>query len=330
MKAQKPAKETFVTTQGRMLEVRTAAKLSASAEERIAWLHDTPRNIRYPLLRERVLPEIAKCVLRETKLRRRCRVVLGPANIGKSTVLHILEEMFPPQRGVGEIDIVPYIRVDAPRGPDAETLLQDMLCALWGLEQQRKRQAAGLEPDDDEPEPPFNGRPKMLERQFIRLARRLKLRAIGIDDIENMLRGGSRRAADLMIFIKRLSNVIPCAIICTGTHEAAPAIGCDTSTLTRFKVIPMPRWTDGADFRRLLAHLETYIPLRKASNLAADELAHLIMSKTGGLLGEVVELVIDAAEEAIENGVEQITAEQIKHFAGVAEESMAEAIALAA
>jgi hypothetical protein len=62
----------------------------------------------------------------------------------------------------------------------------------------------------------------------------------------------------------------------------------------------------------LLNGFEALLPLRQFSDLSAPELAKLIMSITAGVVGEIKDLLVRAATEAIESGTEKITEDILK------------------
>ena len=80
---------------------------------------------------------------------------------------------------------------------------------------------------------------------------------------------------------------------------------------SRFDTVPVPRWGFDEDFATLLDSLEASIPLAQASNLSRLPLARMIHDLSEGLIGEVVDIVTQAAGAAIESGEERITSSTI-------------------
>ncbi|MGR3599397.1 MULTISPECIES: hypothetical protein [Rhodobacterales] len=76
---------------------------------------------------------------------------------------------------------------------------------------------------------------------------------------------------------------------------------------SRFDTIPVPRWAYDEDFATLLDSLETSMPLARASDLSRPSLAEIIHDLSEGLIGEVVDIVSNAAIKAIRNGEEHIS-----------------------
>lgn len=78
----------------------------------------------------------------------------------------------------------------------------------------------------------------------------------------------------------------------------------------------MARFKDDADFQELLAGFELLLPLREASGLYDETLSTQIFQVTRGIVGEVVDLLNNAAIYAIENELECITEDVIKAVTG--------------
>ena len=80
---------------------------------------------------------------------------------------------------------------------------------------------------------------------------------------------------------------------------------------SRFDTVPVPRWGFDEDFATLLDSLEASLPLARASDLSRAPLAQTIHTLSEGLIGEVVDIVTQAAGAAIESGEERITSSTI-------------------
>ena len=76
---------------------------------------------------------------------------------------------------------------------------------------------------------------------------------------------------------------------------------------SRFDTIPVPRWAYDEDSATLLDSLETSMPLARASDLSRPSLAEIIHELSEGLIGEVVDIVSNAAINAIRTGEEHIS-----------------------
>lgn len=77
----------------------------------------------------------------------------------------------------------------------------------------------------------------------------------------------------------------------TGTEVALAALRLDPQVQNRFPPLVLPRWKLDRDYLRLLASLESFLPLRHASNLPSEALAPLILEMSDSLIGEMILLL---------------------------------------
>ncbi|MDO4264795.1 MAG: hypothetical protein Q4C67_11410, partial [Deinococcus sp.] len=80
----------------------------------------------------------------------------------------------------------------------------------------------------------------------------------------------------------------------------------DDQIQNRFTPVTLPRWQLDVEFLQLLASFEATLPLGKASGLASQKLAPLLLDMSGGLIGELSSLLKRATERAVTSGSERI------------------------
>ena len=68
----------------------------------------------------------------------------------------------------------------------------------------------------------------------------------------------------------------------------------------------MPLWKNDDDFLRLLVSFERLLPLKKPSDLITPQIANKLFLLSEGYLGEVSQILVEAAVLAIEKGTEKI------------------------
>jgi hypothetical protein len=101
--------------------------------------------------------------------------------------------------------------------------------------------------------------------------------------------------------------------VLAGTKDALRATSTDPQISNRFTPVFLPKWKVDQDYVSLLASIETLLPLKKASGLASNkQIALEIFNKTGGNIGEVLNLIYLATELAIRSGSERVTMDEIK------------------
>ena len=74
----------------------------------------------------------------------------------------------------------------------------------------------------------------------------------------------------------------------------------------RFKRATLPRWKNDDDLIRLLMTFERMIPLRNPSHLDDPALADRIYAMSEGSIGEISDLLVEAAVFAVTSGKEAI------------------------
>jgi hypothetical protein len=134
------------------------------------------------------------------------------------------------------------------------------------------------------------------------------LRMLIIDEIHNMLRGNTAKQRTFLTVLKTLANQLQITLVAVGTEEAFSAIQTDPQLANRFKTAWLPRWQLNEEYLDLLDTFEYLLPLRRPSHLSEHALALKILARSEGLFGEVHNLLCTAAQAAILNGQECITA----------------------
>ncbi len=97
-----------------------------------------------------------------------------------------------------------------------------------------------------------------------------------------------------------------------GTVDAVQILHLDPQHASRFDVIKLENWKLNPDFQRLLKAFEAVLPLKRPSGLFKHEIAQLIHSISGGNTGNVHDLLVECAREAITSGKECIDRELIE------------------
>jgi len=227
-----------------------------------------------------------------TRLRMPNLLLAGPTNNGKTMILdkfrrnHPRLEACEASEGLAQ---VPVLKVQMPPGPDERRFFGAILDAL------------GL---------PCSPSERVVTRQeaALRVMRLTSVRVLVIDEAHNLLSGTSLQQRRMLNVLRWLGNELQIPLVAAGTAEVLRAIQSDEQLANRFKPMTLPPWKDGTEFRRLMATLEATLPLRQASHLNEDALAEVILSRSEGILGEMVAIVSHAAERAILSGTEAITA----------------------
>lgn len=150
-----------------------------------------------------------------------------------------------------------------------------------------------------------------IRQNTVDLLKRVGTRILLIDEFHNVLEGSAPAQRKCLNSVKYLMNVLRRPVIVAGTGDVVNAIQSDTQFSSRLQPMILPRFGDDEDFQRLLAGFEAVLPLRKPSCLHDPDLSTLIYNHTLGIVGNVADLLNEAAKLAISEGIEQITATEI-------------------
>ena len=145
----------------------------------------------------------------------------------------------------------------------------------------------------------------------VEIARKIKLRVLVIDELHNFATSSDRAKHTFLNTLKFLMNELKISIIGCGTKELIQGLAINTQVQNRFQIEALPRWRLNSDYQRLLASVETTLPLRKESKLHSKELAKRIFALSEGTIGETIMLINKAGEHAITTQTECITLESL-------------------
>jgi hypothetical protein len=132
-----------------------------------------------------------------------------------------------------------------------------------------------------------------------------------IDELHNILAGPTRLQLEFLNLIRFLGNELKIPIVGVGTKEAYLAIRSDSQLENRFEPFSLPTWQEGDDLRSLLSSFAASYPLRRRSVLGTADVAHYLLARCEGTIGEIAKLLSAAAIAAIETGAEAITAQTL-------------------
>lgn len=215
-------------------------------------------------------------------------LIVGSSNNGKSTIAQkFLRRHQRATSKEGDRQIVPVLAVQMP--PDAtvgrfHALLLDALGAPVGQSHSTDRRGAIA----------------------LSLMRACGVRMLLIDELHNVLCGPTSRQRELLGLLRHLGNELRIPIVALGTKEAWLALRLDDQLENRFQPFLLPHWRDDAETGRLLASFEALLPLRETSGLGMKEMRRVIVERSDGLIGEMHQLLVAAATQALADGRERI------------------------
>lgn len=159
---------------------------------------------------------------------------------------------------------------------------------------------------------PDRYRGKDASREVIRFLQESRLRALIVDEIQDVMNRTPYQQRETLESVKYLMNESGVSIIALGTDEAERAVSCDAHLRARFRSMTLPSWTAGPHLANFLAELERCLPLREPSRLSSAGMMRQIVRSSGGTLDAMLTLINTAACLAVEAGEERITQQRLK------------------
>jgi len=268
------------------LRAKAAEYLLRTDDERIDYIR-SPKWIGYDGANE-ILDRLEALLEHPKSHRMPNLLIVGDTNNGKTMLVKRFCNRHPAEDNKeGEAAKVPVLFVQAPPVPDEGRFYNAILELLF----------APYKPSD---------RVDRKQYQAIKLMKAVGLRMLVIDEIHHILAGNLTRQKIFLNVIKFLGNELEIPIIGVGTRDAFRAIQTDLQLSNRFKRATLPRWKNDDDYVRLLMTFERMIPLRNPSHLDDPALADRIYAMSEGSIGEISDLLVEAAVFAVTSRKEAI------------------------
>ena len=152
-----------------------------------------------------------------------------------------------------------------------------------------------------------------FEIRTVLLLKSNNVRVLVFDEVHNLLAGTPREQRVILQLLRYLSNEIKASLVCLGVSEARDAIAGDTQLARRLDQFVLPRWKADEEFQELVTAILRSLPLKLPSALSSQSLRHL--SRLGdGITARVFGILNELAIEAIQDGTERITDENIESW----------------
>ena len=295
----------------RELNPTVAALLGAADRERIAFIRKSKR-IEYDSA-DRLVFELEDLFVHPTRSRMPNMPIVSETNNVKTEPLNAFRRNHPLVNDVNaEALSAPVIYIQAPPEPREDRLYKAILNEIGAIY-------------------PQNANASRLLNQLLTILPQVSCRMLIVDEIHDLLGGSTNQHHQMLKAVKHLSNALKIPIVGAGIDVAFNVFQSEAQLANRFVLRTLPKWSrakdGGGPFEKLLATLETLLPLRKASDLASETIASHLRLESEGLLGELVQLVSDAAVQAIKGGSEQITLPLLQKLPFVAPSDRRKALA---
>lgn len=280
-----------MSTPTRKLSPRAHELLTATDDERIAHI-DKAVFIPYPRAAE-ILAEMEDLLVHPKINRMPNLLIVARSDNGKTEILREFLKRHPAEdRPDMDVVYAPVVYIQSPPGPNENLFLNKFLMMLGVPVRQN---------DTSER--------KLL--QLTEILPRIRTRILLIDELNALLAGSVTKQRFFLNMLKYLSNDLQVSIIAAGTADALQAVRSDPQIESRFPSRILPRWQQGADFRKLLYSFEYVLPLQSASEIYKGELPAVLYGMSEGVIGRLAMIIRSAAKHAIRTKVDRITLDVI-------------------
>ena len=212
----------------------------------------------------------------------------GPTGTGKSALLKQFCHGKPQETQPDGMPTCPALYIRMPPEPNETRLWSEILLALNVSHRYSN--------------PPFS-----KAQQAGRVLKNLRCRMLVLDELHNLLHGPVTRRRQTSAAIKTFGEQLEMRIVVAGTLDALVAWHTDDEMRRRWpRYDYSPLELDG-EFARLLRSYGRLLPIAKASSLAAEPIRSTVHKMSSGVIGEVAEVLRQAAVRAINDGSEEIT-----------------------
>ncbi|MFC5527670.1 TniB family NTP-binding protein [Rhodanobacter ginsengisoli] len=161
---------------------------------------------------------------------------------------------------------------------------------------------------------PVNCNARVADRELVvtMTLRNINCRLLILDETQDVLKTSERDQQRVLDAIKYLMNSLKMPVLAMGVEQAGKAFDSDQHLRARFSEIKLPAWRDNDDLIDLLASLEPNLLLQGDVNLRTREMITKLLELSDGKLGYIIDIVKNAAIEAIISGKETITPEMLR------------------
>lgn len=137
------------------------------------------------------------------------------------------------------------------------------------------------------------------------------MRVLVVDEVNNLMVGTEDERKAALNSIKYLMNETMRPVVAGGTGEALRTVKSSTQMVSRLRTNVLQPFVLDEAFLSVLVIFESTIPLQEPSNLHDIEIAEKILTMTGGVMGQISDLLAEAAQDALLNGKECITLDSL-------------------
>jgi hypothetical protein len=221
------------------------------------------------------------------KIRMPNMLLISPTNNGKSMIVAKFRRKHLPYTSANQDhEVIPVLTVQMPSNPSVLRFYSAILDALGA---------------------PINySTTAQYESIAIKLMKATEVKILIVDELHNLLAGNNNVQREFLNVLRFIGNTMKIPIVGVGIKDAYLAIRSDDQLENRFEPFILPLWQNDNEFSKLLKSITMVLPLQKPSSLLDPEVRSIILSRSEGIIGEIMTLITRAACEAIISGQEFI------------------------
>ena len=214
-------------------------------------------------------------------------LLISPTNNGKSMIVEKFRRKHLPYTSANQDhEVIPVLTVQMPSNPSVRRFYSTILNALGA--------------------PVIYNTTAQYENIAIKLMKATEVKMLIVDELHNLLAGNNNVQREFLNVLRFIGNTMKIPIVGVGIKDAYLAIRSDDQLENRFEPFILPLWQDDNEFSKLLKSIIMVLPLHKYSPLLDTEVRSIILSRSEGIIGEIMTLLTRAACEAIISGQEFI------------------------
>lgn len=221
--------------------------------------------------------------------------VIGDTNNGKSFILNrFVAKHSLPFNPNEDKTTLPIVHIRLRSKADETRLYNAILSSLFASGPDRESADAKLD---------------RIHRLFFQL----ETKVLVVDEFQHSTCGTKQKIRELLNAIKNIGSDQKISLVIGGTPEVLNVLQSDPQIANRFQPRHLKKWSMCDDFLSLLATIQLKLKLRSNYDLTEDTIAKRVLLLSGGIIGDLVDLLVYLAVHAIRTETEVISEKMLSN-----------------